>query len=280
MNPFPPSSHALLFDDFQPFYSDANAPPETQPSSNPATPDADVDADAAILSTEPLLRYGIAQPPISDLPSLLDTSTPFPLPSALPLPLETPIREGEEPQLDLSLGLSAVITALPTPPLHRTPHNLRLPSFDVLGIAAPHPDHISLRSTSSFSLGAGPLSNPEDPLHVLSPLSSLDRRAKAFNGDSNSTTTSTNVHLEHLISTVTPPSESGTVNWGSFVNVRTAGLGSPPNSDPGLTPNLNLTASATSPEQATIVVRTYIELSHALGMAAWVEEVKNTISRH
>jgi hypothetical protein len=63
------------------------------------------------------------------------------------------------------------------------------------------------------------------------------------------------------------------------VHVTHAGLGSPPSSDPGVSPNLTLTASLTSPAQAPIIVPTFTEIDDAVRMAAWVEQVKDTISK-
>ena len=58
-----------------------------------------------------------------------------------------------------------------------------------------------------------------------------------------------------------------------------AGLGSPPNSDPGVSPSLNTTASASAPAQAPIIVPTHNDFDDALRMAAWIEEAKNAISK-
>ncbi|KAH7383762.1 hypothetical protein BKA66DRAFT_462745 [Pyrenochaeta sp. MPI-SDFR-AT-0127] len=262
------SSQAVLSTGTNQLLADATLSP-----SIPATPD--VDAGAPCSKTA--VPRGLAEPPINDISSLLDASAPFPLPSVLPQPLQTPIHEQDQPQIDLSLGLSSTNFALPSPTLVRTAHNLRLPSFDVLGIAAPHPDRYPLQTSHSFSLGAGPLSKPEDPLHALSPPLDLYRQADGANDPALTSPKATKSQVEHLIPTFTPPSEPGTFSWGSFVNVRTAGLGSPPSSDPGVSPNLNITASATAPGRAPIIVPTHAELSDAVRMAAWVEYIKSTI---
>ncbi|KNG50998.1 hypothetical protein TW65_71827 [Stemphylium lycopersici] len=241
-----------------------------QPSSIPATPDEGVEAGPCSDISVP-----------SDISSFLDAflPQPFPLPSAIPQPLRTPITE-DRPHLDLALNLPASSPLLPTQTVLKTTHNLRLPSFDVLGIAAPHPDRILLRTGLPFSpLGAGPLSKPEDPLHALSP--PLDNYKHAA-GDTHTPVTSpeaASAHVERLVPTHTPPSDSepGTISWRSFVNNCAAGLGSPPNSDPGVSPSLNKTASASAPVQAPIIVPTHNDSDDTLRMAAWIEEAKNAI---
>ncbi|KAF1976861.1 hypothetical protein BU23DRAFT_626404 [Bimuria novae-zelandiae CBS 107.79] len=213
----------------------------------------------------------------NDSPALLEPSLvpPFPLPASSPLDLPSPFHET---QPDLSLGFAGTVlpasnVSLPTSPVVKTSPNLRLPSFDLLGIGAPHPDRIPLRSNYSFSVGSGPLSKPEDPLHVLSPrITQLDgaydllspRPAKA--------------KVEHVVPVVTPPTEEGTFNWGSLVNVRTAALGSPPSSDPAQSPNLATEASAPPLGSVPIVVPTTVEGSGALGMAAWTQSVKEILA--
>lgn len=270
MNEPPLACQGALSSDTQQLLVDAALSP-----SIPATPD--VDAGAPCPKTA--VPHGLAEPPINDISSLLDASAPFPLPSAAPQPLQTPIHEEDRPHLDLSLGLPSTNFSLPTPTLVRTAHNLRLPSFDVLGIAAPHPDRFPLQTSHSFSLGAGPLSKPEDPLHALSPPLDLHRQADGANNTPATSPKATRSQVERLIPTFTPPSEPGTFNWGSFVNVKTAGVGSPPSSDPGVSPNLHITSSATAPGQAPIIVPTHAELSDVVRMAAWVEETKNIISK-
>ncbi|UPX20036.1 uncharacterized protein EKO05_0010282 [Ascochyta rabiei] len=245
----------------------------------PATPDE----GTAVFCADPAVCRARAEVPTNQLPSFLDAliPQPFPLPSASPQPLATPTL-ADQPHLDPSFAGTFLPTdvSLPSPTLARTAHNFRLPSFDVLGIAVPHPDRIPLHSTASFSsLGAGPLSKPEDPLHALSPplqfRSRLDKPAQRPAASPKAT----RQHWEHQIPTFTPPTEPGTFNWGSLVKVRTAGAGSPPSSEPGVSPNLTLTASAAAPGQAPIIVPTYAdEISEAVRMAAWVQNVKDTLS--
>ncbi|KAF1931126.1 uncharacterized protein M421DRAFT_99040 [Didymella exigua CBS 183.55] len=215
--------------------------------------------------------------------SFFDASLPqpFPLPSASPHPLATPALD-HCPHLDLSFAGTFLPTDVspPSATLPRTAPKFRLPSFDILGIAAPHPDRPPLHPTYSFSsLGAGPLSKPEDPLHALSPPLEFRRQADKSVRPPAASPKATRKQVEHQVPTFTPPSEPGTFDWGSLVRVRTAGAGSPPSSEPGVSPNLTLTGSATGPGQAPIVVPTYAaELSEAVRMASWVQNIKNILT--
>lgn len=248
------------------------------PRSLPATPDVDVDVGTPRPDVADPRGLTAARP--NDSAPLLDASLPqpFPLPSASPQPLLSPIYD-DRPQFDLTFaGLPSTNVSLPTPTVLRTAHNLRLPSFDVLGIAAPHPDRYPLQSHHSFSsLGAGPLSKPEDPLHALSP-----PLPAPFATDSPCATSprATRTRLEHLVSTYTPPSEPGTITWGPFVNVRTAALGSPPSSDPGVSPNLSTTTGATAPGHAPIIVPVSAAPDDEASMATWVDGIKTIISTY
>ncbi|KAF1950463.1 hypothetical protein CC80DRAFT_519895 [Byssothecium circinans] len=243
-------------------------------SSVPTTPDENAILDASY-----------PKGPVSEtLSSLLDPSLPQPFP--LPAPphaqeLPTPLQE-DRPDFNLSFAglLPSTSVSLPTPPAVKTSHNLRLPSFDLLGIAAPHPDRTPLATQLSFSsLGGGPLSKPEDPLHVLSPKL---HRIPQFDGPDEPFPPSpqaARAHIHHMVPIVTPPIDPGILNWGSFVNVRTAGLGSPPSSEPGVSPNLTSTADATAPgPSSNIVVPVVSEASEALGMAVWVPGIKEILT--
>jgi hypothetical protein len=238
----------------------------------PATPDEEGTGRLAAVPTDAECR------------SFFDASIPqpLPLPSASPQPLATPALDNQ-PHVDLAFAGTFLPTdvSLPSPTLIKTAPNFRLPSFDVLGIAAPHPDRIPLHPSYSFSsLGAGPLSKPEDPLHALSPPLEFRSRTDRPRDHPGASPKATKKQLEHQISTFTPPSEPGTFNWGSLVRVKTAGAGSPPSSEPGVSPNLTLTESATAPGQAPIVVPTYAdEISEAVRMAFWIQNVKNILSK-
>jgi hypothetical protein len=268
------SSHVVqqLHAASDPFRSQIQCREARQASSSiPATPDEGVNAGPCSDSAVP-----------NDVSSFLDASLPqpYPLPSALPQPLQTPTIE-DRPHLDLTLNLPSSNVSLPKPTILRTTHSLRLPSFEVLGIAAPHPDRVPQRPDQSFSpLGAGPLSKPEDPLHALSPPIDFFKHADGDTITRVASPKAVRASVGHLVPIHTPPSEPWTISWGPFVNVRTAGLGSPPSSEPGRSPSLTTTASTTTAGQAPIIVPTHDEFSDALRMAAWIEEAKTTISKH
>ncbi|KAL5382916.1 hypothetical protein DPSP01_006188 [Paraphaeosphaeria sporulosa] len=235
-------------------------------------------SDVGASRPRPVAHGGLSSAHPHDGPALLEPSlaSPFPLPAPAPLDIPSPLREAQ-PDLSLNFAASVVPSdvSLPTPPIARTSHSLRLPSFDVLGIGAPHPDRPRLYSIPSFSVGAGPLSKPEDPLHVLSP-----RVCQLDGADDHLPSTKprpAKATLDRIVPVVTPPTEPGAFNWGSFVHVKTAALGSPPSSDPGQSPNLATVASASSIASAPIVVPTVVEASGALGMAAWTQKVTETL---
>lgn len=251
------------------------------PSTFPSTPDE----GAGVACTDDVVPCGLAPAPLNPYASLLEPtiSQPFPLPSNSPHPLPTPLHE-DRPDLSRDFAGSALPptdVSLPTPPIVKNTHNLRLPSFDVLGIAAPHPDRIALRSKHSFSpLGAGPLSKPEDPLHALSPPLAQPQQFGGVDEPSPASPKATRAQVQHVVPIATPPTEPGAFNWGSFVNVKTVGWGSPPSSDPGVSPNIHTAVSAFPPAPAsTTNPLSVVALSDALGMAAWVERVKDIISK-
>lgn len=237
-------------------------------------------SDVGAPCPKPVAHGGWSSAHPHDGPALLEPSlvSPFPLPAPVPLDLPSPLCE-TQPDLNLNFAASVepFVASLPTPPIARTAHSLRLPSFDVLGIGAPHPDRPHLHSIPSFSVGAGPLSKPEDPLHVLSPpVSQLDGADDPLSSTSSRLA---KANLDHIVAVVTPPTEPGAFNWGSFVHVKTVALGSPPSSNPGQSPDLTTVASASSLASAPIVVPTVVEASGALGMAAWTQRVTDTLSK-
>lgn len=248
------------------------------PSSIPPTPDE----DAAAPYPDHALSHSPAGPPINDIFSLLDASLPppVPLPPAAHEPLLTPSFE-QQPSLDLAFAgsvLPSTNVSLPTSTVVKAAHNLRLPSFDQLGIAVPHPDRPFQQTNPSFvSLGAGPLSKPEDPLHALSP--PLGHPQLVNLSSPFSSPKAARAQVGYVIPSYTPPSEPelGTISWGSLVNPRGVGLGSPPSSDPARSPNLS-TDTGNTPAQAPIIVPTHAEVSDAFRMATWIEQVKGILT--
>lgn len=247
--------------------------------------------DDAALPHRPLLHHVSETPPVASPESLCPpTPDPWgPLPTQpLPAPPHHPA-ELPSPNLEdlLDLGPNFAASVLPPtnvslPPTHivKTAHNLRLPSFEALGIANPHPDRITgpLASATLPSLGAGPLSKPEDPLHALSPLLAHSRPFSRAGDSAPRSPEAARPRLERRISVVTPPAEPGTVNWGSFVNVWAAGVGSPPTTGSGASPNLDTIPTSASGPAARDPL-SLADLSDALGMAAWIETIKGLISK-
>lgn len=152
------------------------------------------------------------------------------------------------------LGMSVIAaTALPTPPIAKAARsNLRLPSFDLLGIAVPRPESISAGNQQATPfVGAGPLSQPEDPLHLRkSPFGTEVDARPSLGGtsplkllsDSAPSNISVQVPSSHksiqqYILTQTPPDDNGKIDWSATSNIQAAPLasqaqGSAPMSDP------------------------------------------------
>ncbi|OCK79128.1 hypothetical protein K432DRAFT_330829 [Lepidopterella palustris CBS 459.81] len=180
-------------------------------------------------------------------------------------------------------GLFGASASLPSPPIPKAGRALRLPSFDLLGIGAPHPDRIVSNCENPFtSLGAGPLSKPEDPLHALSPALSRPRHLGGV-GDP-PTFGVDDAELEPgqvrtFIPTITPPAEPGTITWGNFANVKTAAMDSSPKSDPAAlsTPHDDLTPTAPSAHPTSQEVPSLGQTSSA---KPWIDMAKNIIIGH
>lgn len=244
-------------------------------------------------------RHGLAPASLTTY-TPLDTclAQPFPLPTTTNADLlETPYDQRPDFSIDFAASvLPLADVSLPSPPIVRNIHKLRLPSFDVLGIANPRPDRIPLAANNSFTnsfspIGAGPLSNPEDPLHALSPKlgrpQQLPGEEQFLEPDRyefeplSSSPEAARAHVERQVPTWTPPSEPGTINWGTFVRVR--GVGSPPCSpSDGLDSTANSSSAAngnpsTAPAPTTTI--SVAELGDSLGMALWVNRVKEIISK-
>lgn len=183
-------------------------------------------------------------------PATLTTDDPFldapgtsPLPAAVTgVPPETPTPSRDDIELQLyapppNLDLLSSIPAGPlTPPAAKAGHNLKLPSFEMLGIAAPHPDRIGSNFHDQAALiGAGPLSKPEDPLHLTSPelsrpqLPSFGSHSRITPDDSTGSVSSHDPSRKLALPTAgtpfTPPDDSKIIDWGSFAGVRTAAAG-------------------------------------------------------
>lgn len=199
--------------------------------------------DFPALSPQDVVPRYLQQPTWHD--PLLGIAIPEPIarPTVGRLPTDTPAATPRG-EIYRELGLTAfgggaylpsTTAAFPTPPIVKAAHSLRLPSFDLLGIANPHPDRFTRNHDQYFpGIGAGPLSNPADPLHAQSPILSRARlpaetaAAETLPNPSKATQRS----LQQIVHTFTPPDDRGTIDWSALPHVRTAAMDSPARSDP------------------------------------------------
>lgn len=201
---------------------------------------------------------------------------------AIPRPLakgslisETPSPLHETlPDFGLSSVVASVVPSnpagLPPPPIAKAGRNLRLPSFDLLGIAAPHPDRIAanVHQPTPF-VGAGPLSRPDDPLHLLkSPFSeessaelpvteSPSQQLIHPHSESYPSTSPHNVPPSHKsirqYNLTTPPDNNGKLDWSTSARIKAATVGT---LEQGSTPMSNPTSSHGEPSTAATSVGT------------------------
>lgn len=207
---------------------------------------------------------------------------PFPAPAFPSTSIPTPLQENQPDLAAVGFAGNLPLDAsLPTPPILKA-GNLRLPSFDLLGIGAPHPDRMLPNSNERFAaLGAGPLSKPEDPLHALSP--PLSRPHPLGGVDDPSTSGNCKAakgEIRHFIPIVTPPAEPGTINWGSFVNVRTAAMGSPASSGPDIQQTITPVNDIASPLAAPEPPITQASGLESSSSRSWINEAKDIISTY
>ncbi|KAF2420335.1 hypothetical protein EJ08DRAFT_566939, partial [Tothia fuscella] len=143
---------------------------------------------------------------------------PPPCQSILP---ETPSPPRDHPDSVTASLLGVGNIQLPTPPIERASTvNFRLPSFNLLGIAAPHPDQISTNpGSSALPLGFGPPSQPSDPLHMSRHHSRFFSTSSPNIGESlpGNPYHTPEIHkaVPRYVLTHTPPDDAGTINWGS-----------------------------------------------------------------
>lgn len=228
------------------FPSEASGKPDGQSSLNSSlfcypSPAAD---ELPALSPHDVVPTHSQQPNLHDsLLGIVAIPEPITRPTIERLPAYTPTATPRR-ELQRELGLTAfgggahfpsTIAPFPTPPIVKAAHSLRLPSFDLLGIANPHPDRLTSSHDHYFpGIGAGPLSNPADPLHAQSPLLSRPRppiesaevelRPEPSKGGRRS--------VQQIVHTFTPPDDRGNIDWSALPHVRTAAMDSPARSDP------------------------------------------------
>lgn len=216
-------------------------------------------------------------------------------PEALPQPVNsttlipgsavtTPSQELHQPELAI-LAIDSSITfagehveeALA---VGKSSQALRLPSFELLGIAAPHPDRITSPSEVTPFLGAGPLSNPDDPLHLrdIPPGYPEDTRNDIVSVTTPELFRPNKDPQQHFVPVVTPPDETKPTEWGSFAHVSTVPMASPAQSDPE---NVNTRSAQTqsddppqAPAESSVVAAARNTFD---GNSSWLEEATRTI---
>ena len=192
-----------------------------------------------------------------------------------PQPLKTPppTQCPSSPDLNIIVGgaLAPLHTANPRcPPPKRGPPDLRLPSFEMLGIAAPHPDRfgqniLTLDGSMSPAARSMRIDTPRvagsalleafNQLHVDSPSGSRPTRPHSSTGRALSGP------VKQFISTITPPAEAGEPSWPSLAASTTAPMESPlsdpdlPASSPGPLPTSGAAAPAITETAPTTMAR-------------------------
>ncbi|KAJ9643424.1 hypothetical protein H2199_004103 [Coniosporium tulheliwenetii] len=214
--------------------------------------------DFPALSPQDVVPRHLQQPNLDD--SLLGIAIPEPIarPTVGRLPTDTPTATPRQ-EIQRELGLAAfgggahlpsTVAGFPTPPILKAAHSLRLPSFDLLGIANPHPDRLTQNHDQYFpGIGAGPLSNPADPLHAQSPLLSRARPPTESTVETlPNPSKGIQRSVKQIVHTFTPPDDRGTIDWSALPHVRTAAMDSPARSDPeARSPGIGETSASTAP---------------------------------
>ena len=155
------------------------------------------------------------------------------------------------PQTDMDMIVGGALAPMhftpPAMPRSKTGPGLRLPSFEALGIAAPHPERFGQFGLDGTWIGA-PQEAMREPL-AEEDAELVDMFARLGGGKldppdgvpSKAGRRGTSTPVRHYVTTLTPPAEAGEINWQSLATVSAAPLDSPA-TDPGL--NQSFTASA------------------------------------
>jgi len=121
--------------------------------------------------------------------------------------------------------------SLPAPAIPRAGRGLRLPSFDLLGIANPRPDRIkdwTVPSASPSSLGCDDVGAAIAPGGLFSgvPYSGADS-SESESAEDDSPRAHSKVALHQFVTTLTPPAEGGGPVWESIATIGTGLIDSP-----------------------------------------------------
>ncbi|KAK5133550.1 hypothetical protein LTR08_007589 [Meristemomyces frigidus] len=145
-----------------------------------------------------------------------------------PLPPPRATTGVAESDMEVVVGgaLAPVHTSLPQRSQPRIGPELRLPSFEALGIAAPHPDRRGQNGAVTDTPQALVDLFPREALRSLDDLSGSGRGGGGNSGSAadcqggkqgGGRTTLSPAH--HLVATLTPPAEGGGFNWNSSAKV-------------------------------------------------------------
>lgn len=146
-----------------------------------------------------------------------------------------------EPDMNLLVGgaLAPVHTSPPQRPQPRAGPGLRLPSFEALGIAAPHPDRFDQQSLDGAMASAETILQPLGVSHADSELLEAFQHLQAHSVGGASDVAPVKMGgravqspVQHFITTLTPPAEAGEMIWPSMTTVASAPMESP-STDPG-----------------------------------------------
>jgi hypothetical protein len=166
---------------------------------------------------------------------LVDTnSIPLPPNHAMLSATPSPFYEERHPDMSSIIGVRDV--AFPTPPIAKAAINFRLPSFQMLGIAAPAPFDVFLNPNhSELPLNSGSPSPPGDSMYPVLVGKRTLARPLDFRppnvGDPPPWAAPTSLSQNHIavqqfVLTHTPPDEQGTINWGSTRGTTAEGMDS------------------------------------------------------
>lgn len=197
---------------------------------------------------------------------------------------------------DLNMTVGGALPPVHTAPLRSSPPKpgpgLRLPSFEALGIAAPHPSRfvrslsIDRAEVGGFARDAmeAPFRFPLPGDDLIDVLNEVGAEGIDASGASSSATTAGGraIHsaVQHYIATLTPPAEAGEMHWHP---PRTIGTSLPMDS-PSTDRRNGVQASGNSPNasDAPPIVRTAGQRPPDLsrtssGSQAWIDDAAQTL---
>ena len=200
-------------------------------------------------------------------------------------PLMTPLTN-DMPEQSMDMIVGGALAPVPTsasrlslpPTIRSTGPGLRLPSFERLGIAAPHPDRVrggSLDSAIARTATEPMLDSLSGP-HTDSDLirsfdnmrSTVSKRGEpSFNPPLKGSGRAIRSPIHHFVDMLTPPADTGDINWNTTTPVQNAALDSP-STDLGLPPLPNI--PHTAPDDGTTAgLSTHLQTSEEESEEEW-----------